>query len=131
MGHVQESLSVLIQFILGALAVIVLFLCVVLFHEYEDLRQADLMNMHAPWLHRAVTAQPPTPDSIQSWMTYDYIGHIYGLPPEYLQSTLALVDADYPHVSIAESAPAQQVTSAELTAEVKAAVNDYLLTKKP
>jgi hypothetical protein len=126
MDRLQQRFDLWIRIILGALLVVLILLCTLLFHEYQALRQADMISARALWLHSRAPATASSVDSIQSWMTYDYINHIYGLPPGYLQSTLNIADTRYPRVSISESSEAQKVTAAELTIEVKSAVSDYM-----
>ena len=84
-------------------------------------------HMHLFGLHHNV-APLSDPSLIQSWMTYDYIGHVYRLPPDYLKTTLNITDPRYPHVTIIESSGAQHEDSAVLTAQVKKAVGNYHVT---
>ena len=116
-----------VQSALLVLVVVLLILCALLFHEYRTLRQQDLMGPHGPGLHGGGATMTDA-NLIQSWMTYDYIGHVYALPPDYLKTTLNIADTRYPRISIAESAEAQKVSASELLAQVRSAVSDYLVT---
>lgn len=129
MDRAQRHFDAWIRILLGAIVVVLIFLCVLLFREYQNLRAQELAGVHMPGLSalRGRAAMPLSDvNFIQSWMTYDYVSHIYALPPDYLKTTLDIADTRYPRVSIAESAEAQKTTAAALTAEVKTAVSDYL-----
>lgn len=82
-------------------------------------------------LHHPPTYPMTDVGFVQSWMTYDYIDHIYDLPPTYLQSDLAIVDTRYPRVSISESSEAQKVSAAMLTTDVKNAISNYIQQHNP
>jgi hypothetical protein len=68
---------------------------------------------------------------IQSWMTYDYVGHVYGLPINYLKTTLSITDPNYPHVTISNSAGALHENADALTAQVRSAVTHYFVAPTP
>ncbi len=109
-----------------ALLALLAILCGLLFHQYRILRDESFIAGH-PHLFGSHGTPLTDPSLIQSWMTYDYISHVYGLPPNYLKTTLMIVDPHYPHVSISESAEAQHETATTLTAHVKDAVAHYLV----
>ena len=118
-----------IRVALLALLALLVLLCGLLFHQYRILRGEVLMNGHLHLLSPRGNAAPLTDTSlIQSWMTFDYIGHVYGLPRDYLKTTLSITDPNYPHVTIAGSSAAQHESAVVLTAQVQAAVSNYLVT---
>lgn len=114
-----------LRIILVTLTSLLAILCAMLFVEYQHLRELGTSPMH---LHSR--ALPVTnADFIQSWMTYDYIDHIYALPPGYVKAALSIADSRYPRVSIAQSAEAQHKSAAAMTTAVQNAVQNYLLTQ--
>jgi hypothetical protein len=129
MQRIQHHFSTGVRIALVILLVLIAFLCALLLFEYQNLRQQEMIGAHMPWIPgRGKPAEPMTDvNFIQSWMTYDYIGHIYGLPMDYLKDTLSIADTQYPHISITESAEAQHESAAALTAQVQLAVSDYIV----
>ena len=66
--------------------------------------------------------------SIQSWMTFDYINHLFALPSSYLQSHLSIAEARYPRLALEEYAEDMHLTQATVLTEVKNTVTTYLVT---
>jgi hypothetical protein len=125
MEKAQRRFDFWIRVLLGAMIVVVAILCLLLVHQYRVLRSQESM-LQLQDLHAAAHAPMTDPSSIQPWMTYDYISHVYALPTEYLRSDLHIADTRYPRVSIAESAEVQGVSADALTSAVKVAVGDYI-----
>jgi len=69
--------------------------------------------------------------TIDSWMTFDYLNHIFNLPPAYLQNNLPITNTRYPHLTIRHYARLQQLDAAQFLSQVRAAVRTYLLTPQP
>lgn len=121
----------MIRVALIALSVLILVLGSLLLREYGILRAEVMHGGRIPHSFNPRENAAPLTDAslIQSWMTYDYIGHVYGLPLGYLASSLSITDSHYPRESIAESAEALHMSVADLTAAVRASVSDYLVKK--
>lgn len=64
-------------------------------------------------------------DAIRAWMTFEYLNRVFGLPQEYLRAELALADARYPRVSIAEVADARQVPAETIRTQTQTAIRKY------
>ena len=58
-------------------------------------------------------------------MTFDYVDHLFSLPPEYLQQTLGITDSRYPRIAIEEYAEDAHLDQAATLAAVKNAVAAY------
>jgi hypothetical protein len=57
-------------------------------------------NFHRMPRHsRTRPASLPLAD-IQPWMTFDYLNHVFNLPPEYLRQSLNISDPAYPRLQI-------------------------------
>jgi hypothetical protein len=110
-----------------ALLALLVILCGLLFHQYRILRDESFMPGH-PHFFGSHGARLSDTSLIQSWMTYDYISHVYGLPIDYLKTTLTIADPSYPRITISESAEAQHENATALTDQVRAAVAHYLVT---
>ena len=130
MEEVQKHFDAWVRVALVILLALLAVLCGLLLHQYKTLRDQQILGGPIHWLtalHGATSTPMTDPNFIQSWMTYDYVDHIYDLPADYLRMTLHIADGHYPRVSIAESAEAQQMTIAAMTAEVRKAIGDYLV----
>jgi len=129
MKHFQEHFDWAVRIVLSLLVLLFLGLCVTLFFQYQRLRHDQMIGPHAPWFpSQGRGGVPSDVNLVQSWMTYDYVGHIYHLPQDYLKTTLSLKTTYYPRVSISASAAVQGTSSAALTTDVKKAIQDYLVS---
>ena len=134
MWHITTQRSkVLLKIILAILVVVFLSLCIMLVREYKNVRQLYFVSgqrtffaglrRHAPAIDREI-------NSLQSWMTFDYINHLFILPSEYLRTTLAITDARYPRMTIAELAEDKRITKANSLAEVQNALKVFFAQKQ-
>src|ERR1700733_1684117 len=135
MAHTAtEHVDRIIRIALCVLLFILIVLCLVLFQEYQRLRQSNIINAHGflmgSALHHASTpATSADTDLIQSWMTFDYINHVFALPPTYLQTTLHITATSYPRLSLSTYARTQHLDAATFLASVQNAVHAYLITQ--
>jgi hypothetical protein len=129
----QKQVESYLKIILAIAAVILFVLCVLLVQEYHHLRRLDYIAAHGSVL-RALRAHEPLgvndAGSIQTWMTFDYVNHLFALPAQYLQTDLAITDSRYPHLTIAEYAEDQHLEQSTFLAQVQNAIRSYLASKQ-
>lgn len=97
------------------LAIILVFLCGVLFRDYRNIRRISDPPRYAPWRSADI-------DTIEAWMTFDYINHAFVLPPACLESALAVTDVRYPRITIARFAKNTNTAPAVILSRVRDAV---------
>lgn len=118
--------------------VIIAFLGVVLlvtsYFLLKDLNGLYLRGLLVPPRHlrqfsSSVPLAAPTVDTIESWMTFDYLNRVFHLPPTYLAGRLSIQDPRYPRMSINRFA--RDTNAAVLTAvkEVQQAIREYQPTQ--
>jgi hypothetical protein len=83
--------------------------------------------IHHPSLRRSV---PPTPASIADWMTFDYLNHVFKMPPEYLKGALKITDVRYPRLTVRGFAAGNKINVALALTQVKVLVEDFLTAQK-
>ena len=59
---------------------------------------------------------------IQSWMTFDYINHVFALPPAYLKNSLNINDSRYPRMTIREAAEDDHISAPEMLTQTEDSV---------
>ena len=64
-------------------------------------------------------------DLVRSWMTFDYINQLFGLPQNYLKSVLSISDTRYPKLSLSEFEESVSTTSATFLQNVREAISSY------
>lgn len=62
---------------------------------------------------------------IRSWMTFDYINHIFGLPSSYLQSSMHISESAYPNLTVSSYAKAEDIPATAALDELVAAVRSH------
>ena len=67
-------------------------------------------------------------DLVRSWMTFDYINQLFGLPQNYLKSALFISDTRYPKLSLSEFEESVSTTSVALLQNVREAISSYSTT---
>ena len=73
-------------------------------------------------LHRlARQALARNPDTIEGWMTFDYIDHIFSFPPGYLKAALNISDSRYPRLTIDAYAKSAKIPEKSFLESVRAA----------
>ncbi len=119
-----------LQYILILLGVLLAVLAVFLFFQFRTIRHEQIMNAREHWfnffLQRRGPLSPQNANLIQPWMTFDYINHLFNLPPAYLQSELHITDMRYPKLSVGGLAKDDNQTStAAILTQVIDAVQSY------
>lgn len=65
---------------------------------------------------------------IDSWMTFQYINFIFGMPNDYLKNTLAIEDVRYPNLPIGRYVKTKKLDSTTFLHQIKTATKTYLTT---
>ncbi|MFA6254149.1 MAG: hypothetical protein WC640_02770 [Candidatus Paceibacterota bacterium] len=65
---------------------------------------------------------------IQPWLTFDYLNHVFRLPPTYLANKLPKPDAHYPNISIERYTDRHGLNQAQFLNAIKVDIQDYLKT---
>lgn len=121
---------------LAALAFVVLIFSLVLFsHTWHNLRRQGLLTPEHRFTWRAQFFQRPVPDyvlrrqqesvGIADWMTFGYLNRVFGLPADYLKTSLNITDKKYPNVSIKSWSTQTKQDSQKLTEQIKILVMGY------
>jgi hypothetical protein len=116
------------------LAAVLVVLCAALILQFVNLQRSPFLRFHGirpPDILR--NRQPLTVNDInmiQPWMTFDYLNHVFNLPPDYLKTKLAVSDTRYPRLSLAHFIQNNHLDSNSVMAEVKRAISDFLNGKK-
>ena len=69
---------------------------------------------------------PPSVESLEEWMTLNYINKLFNLPPDYLKLALAVSDVSYPNITISKLSAEKNESADAYVATVKEAVKSYL-----
>jgi hypothetical protein len=68
---------------------------------------------------------------VRSWMTFDYIDQLFGMPPGYFKQTMSITDAHYPKLTLSSYAKEENVASATVVSEVENAISAYFAASAP
>lgn len=117
----NQARQVLIAVLCAAMLVSVVYLAkdIQSFFNANPAPSRHLRFMHA-------TSTPPTVDSIQGWMTFEYLNRVFLLPPEYMKDQLSITDTHYPKLTVDHLAKTMGTDPATLLEQVK-----ILLRNKP
>lgn len=91
-----------------------------LFSDYGRLHRGGFMPGPHGWRphpHHAPTQSDI--DRLQPWVTFAFINSIFNLPPDYLQSTLAITSSTYPNLTIEAAAKDKGMQSGALLVLLK------------
>jgi hypothetical protein len=130
----QKQTKLYLEIILAILVVILVILCVLLVQEYHRLRSLNYIAGHESLL-TTLRAQGPLDAKdvsyIETWMTFDYVNHLFNIPPSYLETTLGITDSRYPRLTVGEYLERENPgeTASSLT-QVRSAVGSYLTAQQ-
>jgi hypothetical protein len=132
MEHTAHKTSKTINLILGILVIILVFLVVSLISSYRQSNIGRIIHSHVTALKNNETSagRAVNVSAVQSWMTFDYINRLFGLPPDYLKATLAISDPVYPHLTLLHYSHLQGTSMVQGVAAVKEAIEAYLAPTK-
>ncbi len=117
------------RYVVIGLVLVLAVLALFLVREYIGLRRASLLSAHELWLGTVLRTHGPVTVNdigfIRSWMTFDYINKLFGLPPGYLENRLSITDPRYPQISLENYAEHGHIDLATLIGEIDLAIRDY------
>jgi hypothetical protein len=79
----------------------------------------------SPQSAKLKTADAPSVDSIQPWMTFDYVNVVYKLPTNYLKQILGISNSKYPNVRIDTYGKQSGIDQTLLLTTIKKYVTTY------
>jgi hypothetical protein len=130
MAESNHHLSTYLRYVVVALAIVLVVLFGVLVHQYISLRRAQFVSAHellvSTFLHKHGPVTASDVSFIRSWMTFDYVNKLFGLPPSYLEDQLSITDPRYPEMSIGSYANRNHVDVTTLLGEIDTAVKNFL-----
>ena len=100
--------------------------------NFRSLRQNGLLYApRRPWerwfmrrpLHAPLLSDV---DTLQSWMTFEYLNDSFQLSPEYLKTKFSISSTLYPRISIRRAAKTVHKDEHIYLEEIKAAIREYL-----
>jgi hypothetical protein len=129
MRHVtQKQIEWLLKGTIVCALLVLIALCILLVRQYRHLRRVEFVTAHGSVLSALHARGPLDANSanlVASWMTFDYINHLFALPPQYLQKTLDITDSRYPHLALSEYADDAHLGQATFLAHVQNAVEAF------
>jgi hypothetical protein len=117
-------LKIALVLVLAALVV----LCALLVGQYRHIQTLGYIPTRGTGFGMLHMHQPLTVNdasSTQSWMTFDYINRIFGLPPQYLVTTLTITDSRYPRLTVAQYAASSGIEQSIALKQVIGAIHAY------
>jgi hypothetical protein len=102
-------------------------LAVFFVRDYQRVRHS-----HQPFARsfRGQTLTANDASSTQVWMTFDYVNHLFALPPQYLSANLSLTDSRYPRLTISTYAREAKISSATALFNVQNSIRAYFSTSQ-
>ncbi len=119
----KEKIGKYLELILLLLLIVLLVLCISFIRQFNHLRKEVPVNYMA---RRTVL----NADSIQGWMTFDYVNRIFSLPTSYLKSSLNISDEKYPKELIERYAVVRGLNPGDFLKSVQDSVGNYLTNQK-
>lgn len=129
----HKRIELCLKIVIGIAAIILIALCVLLVHDYRRLSRLDYIAAHGS-VFEALRAQGPLGASevtdVETWMTFDYINHLFALPSQYLQTDLSITSSHYPRLTVAEYAEVRHLEQATFLSQVQNAIREYIAQKQ-
>ena len=114
---------------LGIAIIAIIILGVLLVQQYQNIQRLNYISIHRQSFFRSLHGSGPltatNASSTQSWMTFDYINRVFGLPATYMQTTLGITDNHYPRLTIAGYAKNDGLSATTTLTKVQEAIRAY------
>jgi len=124
-NRMERSIRILLIILAAILAILLVFL----FAQYQSLRRQQILNARALHWSLLLRNHAPLPQSdanvIRSWMTFDYVNRLFGLPADYFKNQLNITDTHYPRLTISSFAKDAGLDASTTLDEVQSAVREY------
>lgn len=65
---------------------------------------------------------------VESWMTFQYVNTVFGLPEDYLRTQLGITDPTYPKTTIAKYAKRQKLDRDSFVESLRRVLRERLIT---
>lgn len=128
--HKPNNQRSIIDWVIAGLGVILAVLLFFLVRQYSSLRRNTILRGQTTWVTTALRdraqSAAASAETIQSWMTFDYVNKVFYLPPEYLKTRLAIADPRYPKLTIGEFAEDNHRGTSSTLNDARTAVQQYL-----
>jgi hypothetical protein len=122
--HIHRRLVILVIILLVLVAI---SLGAVLVYKYSQIEPLRVINQEriSRLARDHIQLGPNDVQMIASWMTFDYVNHVFGLPNDYLRSTFSINDTRYPHLALSRYAPEVLLAPDAFTSQIQTAVKNY------
>jgi len=113
---------------LAAVILVLIVLCVFLVRQYQHIQRLDYISQQRSLfisIHGSGPLTAADASSTQEWMTFDYIDKAFTLPPQYLQTALAITDSRYPRMTITRYASVAGLSQPEALLKVQDAIRAF------
>jgi hypothetical protein len=130
----RKTMENSIKYVIIILVSGLVFLLFFLVRDYRILQREQRISARELWLaavvrnHGHLTANDAA--VVRSWMTFDYINHLFGMPAEYMSIQLGIVDPRYPKFLLSDYAKSEHVSSTVVVGEVEDAIQNYFTQLK-
>ena len=127
----KNHFVVLLKIIILVLFVGLIFLCTSLIKQYRQIQRLDYVQSAraAHSLSKVRGNGPVTINDvaqIQTWMTFDYVNHVFNLPPDYIKSKLNISDQRYPRLTIAQYSTQVGLNKVDVLLQLQGYIKEYL-----
>ena len=123
-----------LKILLTSLLILILIFAGLLFQQYKQIRHLQHINQRGIALRMLDSKPKPLKQedasSTQSWMTFDYINHVFDIPPEYLQNQLVIKDKKYPKITISNYSKESGLDQSSTLLKVQDFIRNFLNSKK-
>lgn len=119
-----------IRWTLIILGLLLIFLLIFFMVQYQAVRRQEALTARELHWSLLLEHHAPLPVSegniIRSWMTFDYINKLFGLPPGYLKTQFGIsTTSSYPRLTISGYAKSESASTTMMLDEVQNAVQGY------
>jgi hypothetical protein len=122
-----------LKYILILLGVILVLLGILFYTQYRHLERLQVVNYRQLRLSSIAKHVPLTAKDVgivESWMTFDYINRVFGVPRDYFQGVFEITDPHYPRLTLYRYAKNGNLDVSLFVNETKTALSDYLTKKQ-
>jgi hypothetical protein len=104
--------------------ILLLGVTTIFLNNFLQLKRGGYFRMRPPRTHI------DTVELIQSWMTFEYINHSFGLPVDYLQNELHSTSKKYPKITIKNFAQERGESPTALLQRIRISIETYKKNQK-
>lgn len=125
--HIHKRL---VLFVVTVLSLLLIFLCIFLYYRYSEISPERVINRErfSRLTKDNIKLGSSDVQTIMSWMTFDYINHVFGIPPQYIKSEVNINDSRYPRLTLSRYARDNKIDEGIFTTQIQNTVKNYFLT---